>query len=292
VINSIEDYLSQLRKEMNSCDPATIQDAVADAEEHLRLALENVSGADIESALATVIEVYGTPQETAEAYLSLETRFPVSLPKKIAMKNQNIFSRFFGIYSDPSAWSALLYMLLSLITGCLYFTIAVFGISLSISLIVFIIGIPVLALFLLSFRGIAIVEGRIVEALLGVRMPKRPVFMQPNLPWIQKLITLLKSKYTWFSLFYMILLFPLGTFYFCLFITLVALGLSLFVVPIFQYGFNMAIISFGNAQYMIQDWAMPLIVLAGLLILTLTLHLAKGIAFLHGKFAKAMLVMD
>ena len=292
MVNSIEDYLNLLKKEMKSCDPATIQDAVADAEEHLRLALENTSDSEKENALAKIIEDYGTPKETAEAYSSLETRFPVSLPKRTVNKNQNAFNRFFGIYTDPSAWSALLYMLLSLITGCLYFTIAVFGVSISISLIVFIIGLPVLALFLLSFRGIAIVEGRIIEALLGIRMPRRPVFMQSNLSWMQKLTALLKSKYTWFSLIYMVLLFPLGTFYFCLFITLIALGLSLLAVPIFQYGFNMAIITFGSSQYMIQDWAMPLIVLAGLLILTLTLHLAKGIAFLHGKLAKSMLVNE
>ena len=183
-------------------------------------------------------------------------------------------------------------MLLSFITGCLYFVIAVSGVSISLSLIILIIGLPVLALFMLSFRGIAIVEGRIVEALLCIRMPRRPVFMQPNLPWMEKLKFLLKSKYTWLSLFYMILQLPLGTLYFCLFITLIALGLSLLAVPIFQYGFNMAIISLGSTQYLIQDWAMPLIVLAGFLTLTLTLHMAKGIGGLHGKYAKRMLVKE
>ena len=232
------------------------------------------------------------PEETAESYTSLETRFPVSLPKRAAIQNQTLFNKFFGIYADPSAWSALLYMLLSFITGCLYFVIAVTGVSISLSLIILIIGLPVLALFLLSFRGIAIVEGRIVEALLCIRMPRRPVFMQPNLPWMEKLKFLLKSKYTWLSLFYMILQLPLGTLYFCLFITLIALGLSLLAVPIFQYGFNMAIISLGSTQYMIQNWAMPLIVLAGFLTLTLTLHMAKGIGGLHGKYAKRMLVKE
>ena len=43
-------------------------------------------------------------------------------------------------------------------------------------MIIMIFGIPLAALIFLSFRGLAWLEGRIVEALLGVRMPRRPVF--------------------------------------------------------------------------------------------------------------------
>ena len=61
MINSIEEYLDLLKKEMKSCDPATVQDAIADAEEHLRLALQSTSDSDKENALAKIIEAYGTP---------------------------------------------------------------------------------------------------------------------------------------------------------------------------------------------------------------------------------------
>ena len=39
MITSVEEYLNKLRKELAGCDPATIQDALADSEEHIRTAL-------------------------------------------------------------------------------------------------------------------------------------------------------------------------------------------------------------------------------------------------------------
>ena len=69
-------------------------------------------------------------------------------------------------------------MLVSLVTGIMYFTWAVTGLSLSVGLLVLIISLPFIGLFFLSVRGIALVEGRIVEALLGVRMPRRPIFVE------------------------------------------------------------------------------------------------------------------
>ena len=42
MIKSVEDYLDLLKAELNGSDAATIQDALADAEEHLRAALGNL----------------------------------------------------------------------------------------------------------------------------------------------------------------------------------------------------------------------------------------------------------
>ena len=38
--------------------------------------------------------------------------------------------RFFGIYLDPRAYTSLFYMLLTLLTGMVYFTFVVAGLSL------------------------------------------------------------------------------------------------------------------------------------------------------------------
>ena len=40
--NSINGYLRQLKEELKNCDRATVQDALSDAEEYLRNALENL----------------------------------------------------------------------------------------------------------------------------------------------------------------------------------------------------------------------------------------------------------
>ncbi len=80
---------------------------------------------------------------------------------------------FFNVISDPRTYGALLYMLVSLATGIFYFTWTITGIALSLGFAILIIGIPFALLFIGSVRVLALVEGRIVEGLLGVRMPRR-----------------------------------------------------------------------------------------------------------------------
>ena len=41
MIKSIEEYLDQLKTELQGSDAATIQDALSDAEEHLRACMQN-----------------------------------------------------------------------------------------------------------------------------------------------------------------------------------------------------------------------------------------------------------
>ena len=82
MINSVETYLSQLKRELSGCDRATIQDALSDAEEYLRNALENVNetkpGMSVIDSLPSIIQEYGTPSEIAAAYKRIEPRFPSS----------------------------------------------------------------------------------------------------------------------------------------------------------------------------------------------------------------------
>ena len=48
----IKDYLAELKSALRGADKATVQDALADAEEHLRTALENTE-ADAEAEEST-----------------------------------------------------------------------------------------------------------------------------------------------------------------------------------------------------------------------------------------------
>ena len=67
-------------------------------------------------------------------------------------------------------------MLLALVTGIFYFTMTVTGLSMSAGLLVLIIGIPFFLLFVGFTRVLALAEGRLVEGLLGQRMPRRPLY--------------------------------------------------------------------------------------------------------------------
>ena len=296
MFNTVDEYLGALKKVMQGIDSATIQDALVDAEEHLRTALETASAdqpeVDVDHALSAIIEEYGTPEETAAAYAEVERRTPSGLTRSVTTKPGSGLGHFFAIYADPKAWGALLYMLIAFVTGTIYFSWAVTGVSVSISFAIFIFGLPVALLFLLSVRGIAWLEGRLVEALLGVRMPRRSLPGPQGTKLLERIKALLKDKHTWFSLIYMFTQFVLGIIYFVVLVTVFALSLSGIAIPILQEIFGLPIAQIGSLYYLMPQWGYPLTVLAGFLLWTVTMHLVKWVGGLHGRFAKAMLVAE
>ncbi len=298
----INNYLDDLKAELRGMDKATVQDALADAEEHLRTALESEK-ADQEDlveneALARIIKEYGEPAEIAEAYQNWEASLPAALAatpaarRTSASTNGKVYPGFFGVFADPRAWGGLVYMLISLATGTLYFSWAVTGLSTSLGVIVLIIGIPVAILFLLSFRGIAFLEGRLVEALLGERMPRRASFTDSSLPWMERLKLLLTGKSTWLSWIYMILMLPLGIIYFTVMVTLISISLALIASPILSIVFNIPVVTNPNGNWYMPEYLTPLLAILGVGLATAAMHLARWVGKIHGKFAKALLVSD
>ena len=261
----IQIYLNDLKGALRGSDKATIQDALADAEEHLRTALETerdeAEELEENEALSKIIADYGEPSEIAEAYFSWETSLPDALAQTPAARRTlsadgaaKSYPGFFGVYADPKAWGGLVYMLISLLTGIVYFTWAVTGLSVSLGVMILIIGIPVTIIFLLSFRGIAFLEGRLVEALLGERMPRRASFTDSSLPWKERLKLLLTGKSTWLSWIYMVLMLPLGIIYFTVVVTLVSIGVAFIAAPILAYFFDLPIGTFSNG---VEIWTLP-----------------------------------
>ncbi len=293
MFNKIEDYLDALKNEMKAADPALVQDALADAREHLTVALSaakekqpQISDSD---ALASIIDGYGSPEETASAYNEVERRTSPALTQTV--KPQSFLGRFFGVYLDSRAWGALLYMLIAFVTGIFYFTWAVTGVSLSISLMILIFGLPVALIFLISIRGLALLEGRLVEALLGVRMPRRPLFSHQGMKWLERLKVLVTDRQTWLMILYMLIQFVLGTIYFVLIVTVLSFSLSFIAIPVLQEVLQQGALQISNdIRYTFPTWTYPLWVLGGILLWTTFMNIARGIGQLHGRMAKWFLV--
>ncbi len=292
MFNTIEEYLDALKDEMEGSDPALMQDALFDAREHLFNALEaarreNPQVGEAE-ALKILIEEYGTPEDTAAAYKEVERRTSPVL-KRVMMPGSAL-GRFFSVYADPRAWGALLYMLISFITGIFYLTWTVTGLSLSISFSIFVFGLPLAILFLFSVRGLALLEGRLVEALLGVRMPRRPLFTQQGLKLLERLRQLALDRHTWLSILYMFVQFVLGTIYFILIVIVLGVSVSFIAVPIAPlFGLKPALTI---DDYQLPVWSYPILFVAGFLLLTAFMNSVRGIGHLHGKMAKWMLVRE
>ncbi len=294
MFNTIEEYLDALKNEMKDADSALVQDALADAREHLSTALEAEREKNPEKnqaeALKKIIEEYGTPEETTSAYKEVERRTSPVLHQTV--KPRSALGYFFGVYTDSRAWGALLFMLIAFVTGVFYFSWAVTGISVSISFAIFIFGLPVALLFLLSVRGLALLEGRLVEALLGIRMPRRPLFSHQDMKWLDRLKALLTDKATWLMLVYMIIQFVLGIVYFVSIVTVLSISLSFFAVPILQQWLGEGAIYNNGIRYFLPMWTYPLLILAGFLLWTTFMNIARGIGQLHGRLAKSMLVSE
>ncbi|UCE41002.1 MAG: sensor domain-containing protein [Candidatus Aminicenantes bacterium] len=290
----VQDYLAKLKKELSgSADPALVQDALSDAETHLRTALEeelsNNPGMSENEILAPLVVKYGTPSEVAAAYLAIEPHISPALSHIPRPDTRSFLGKFFGVLAESRAWGAFFYMLLAFITGIIFGGWALLGGIVSASSLIFIIGLPIFGLFLLSIRGIALLEGRIVEALLGVRMPRRPMFLKKGLSWSDRYIALVKDKYSWRALLYAVLLFPLGLIYSTFFILFLAFSLSFIASPVMELFFRIPLDLFGDNVFT-PVWLLPLVCAAGIILLPLSLHLAKLVGKIHGQFAKSMLV--
>src|SRR5580693_9441385 len=171
---SIDQYLRQLREELAGADAALIQDALYDAEEYLRAEVAAHPDKSESDVLELIASTYGAPDEVASAYRDTEAKVKAAMssPRKIAKTG---IGAFFGVFQDPRAYTSLFFMLLSLASGIIYFTVVVTGLALSAGLAVLIIGVPFFLLFMGLTRVLALAEGRLIEAMTGERMPRRPV---------------------------------------------------------------------------------------------------------------------
>jgi uncharacterized membrane protein len=293
---TIPDYLEQLRRSLAGADPALVQDALYDAEEYLRSELSENPGRSEAEVIAAVAGSYGAPDEVADIYRDTEVKVQSALrtpPSRPVANGRSWFARFFGVIAEPRTYASLFYMLLALATGIFYFTWVVTGVSLSAGLAVLIIGIPFVILYFGSVRVLSLVEGRIVETMLGERMPRRPLYSTRGRPLLERIKELFTDPRTWATQLYFLLMLPLGIAYFTVAVTGLSVSLGLIAAPV------VALFGGTDAGVWIDDinvvgidgwWALPLCFVVGVFLLFVTLHVARGVGYLHGQLAKHMLV--
>jgi hypothetical protein len=293
--DTVRAYLGALQGSLKSqrCPAGLIADALSDCEEHLNNEIATHPDKSEAEILASVVETYGTPEEIAEEYKSMEATLSGPFPKSDLPEERHY--GFFGVIRDPRAYGALMYMLLSLVTGIFYSVWVLTGLSVSVGFFILIIGIPFALLFIGSVRVLAHIEGRIVEGLLGVRMPRRlPPVTAADETIFARIKDALIDVRTWSSMFYLVLMLPLGIVYF----TLAIIGIAL---PVMLIGMSITSLVTGHSHVQIDavPWlehlfntapGLLLCTVVGLVMFFITLHVAKGIGWLHGRIAELLLV--
>lgn len=292
---SIAQYLDMLKDALKGADASLVRDALYDAEEYLRAELAANPELSESELLAQIAGSYGAPEEVADIYRSTEITVQKALAPPKKTEPTSVLKRFFSVAVDPHTYGAMFYMLLSLITGIFYFTWVSAGVSMSIGLMILIIGIPFFILFMASVYAISLVEGRLVETLLGVRMPRRPVYQTSGRSWMERIKSLFTDSRSWLSLMYMVLMLPLGVIYFTVAVTLLALTFGFVIGPVLWWSEQAGWLSFhGHMQFgtgsLDPALASPFMFVAGIALLFVSLHVIRFIGQCHGRFAKHVLV--
>jgi hypothetical protein len=106
---------------------------------------------------------------------------------------------------------------------------------------------------------------------------------------------MLKDRRTWTTLAYLILMLPLGIVYFVMAVVGLAVSLGLIFAPLVEIAsrfdwFGLPEDIHTNPAWLGSPWALPFTVLVGVLLLTVLMHLARGVGRLHAMYAKALLV--
>ena len=133
---TIAAFLDQLRQALEGAPKGLIQDALADAEEHLRNEMAQNPGKSEAEILVQVLTTYGSPRDVAAEYRKLDANGNGHSPAVAARAPRSLMGRIFGPVFEGRTYASILYMLLALPLGTFYFSWATTGISLSLGLVV------------------------------------------------------------------------------------------------------------------------------------------------------------
>ncbi len=188
---------------------------------------------------------------------------------------------FLGVLAHRQSYLNIVYLLLSFPLGVFYFVFLVTGLSLGIGLSVVGIGLIVLLLMLAAIRGLAAWERMLGDWLLGVEIPQpdpRPEATRHPLIALKKYVT---DSYTWKSLFYLLVKFPMGIISFVLAMFLLGLTATLLLAPVLYHYVQFHVFLW---RVMAADEALICFAL-GLVLGLLSVHLMNLVAIAWRAFA-------
>lgn len=154
------------------------------------------------------------------------------------MSNENFSSNLTFSSSLKSFTPNLVYLLLSLPIGILYFTAIVTGVSLGVGTSIIYIGVPILAFTLITAKGFMNFDKILASKLLNTNVCLPPVgsLQGSNTEgFIKKLLAIIKDPKNWASVLYCLVKLPIGIFNFTVAITLTTLSLGLLLSPVIYF---------------------------------------------------------
>ncbi len=192
-----------------------------------------------------------------------------------------------GTRPNPPLLGSLAYLLMNLPIGIASFVFVVTTLSVGAGTLIIWVGLAVLAVAVLAWRGFAQVERARVHAMLGtyIASPYRP---DEGRRWL----TRVKDPATWKDMAYCVLLLPIGIAEFTLMVTSWATSLWLVALPIYWTWLPESArpVVWNRSVFAVDSWpeTLPWAAL-GVLLLAMTIALTRVLGTLHARYARAML---
>ena len=189
--------------------------------------------------------------------------------------------------------TATIYLLLSMFVGLTWHVILAVGLTVGVGTLIIWVGVFVLALTLLAWRGGAWLERRWVGAMLGVHIPD-PYRPLPDGSLWRRARVLASDPATWKDLAYLVVLFPLGLIWFVVTTTVWTLALGLLTAPLWFWvpaDGGMALFNDGVRANLVIDTLAEAILagVAGAALCVAAAWVVRGMAIAHGAVALALL---
>jgi signal transduction histidine kinase len=194
---------------------------------------------------------------------------------------------------EPRTWTAAAYLVASMAVGIFWFVVLVSAISVGLSLVIVWVGLPILALTMVAWRGGAWLERRWVGLTLGTHIPD-PYRPPPQGGLLARWLAMAADPATWKDFTYLVLLGPLGTAWFVVTVTLWSSALALLTVPIYYRLLPNARIEavwFSDRPNLVLDTLPEALAaaVAGLLLCFVAAWATRGMGAAHAAIARGLL---
>ena len=191
---------------------------------------------------------------------------------------------FFGVIAKAQSYLNIVYLLLGLPLGTLYFTLLVTGFSVGVSLIVIaLLGIPLLIGLWYVVRGVMVFERGLASTLLDVDMGPIPPLPSVDGGLWTRFKAFMSDGPTWRGIQFLLLRFPAGVATFTISVTAISVSVGLAFAPVYMWTSDD--VTWGPWTFDPFPWSFALVPI-GILLVFVSLHAMNALAAACGRWAK------
>ncbi len=212
----------------------------------------------------------------------------------------NPITAFLRPWWQARTYSAALYLFVALPLGVVYFTFVVTFVSVGLGTLFIGVGALILIIGIVCCRALGAVDRAMATAMLGAEIDDPPPVLPTGDGFMDRSKELFVDSFTWRSVLWLLLRFPLGLSSFVVVVVLSSVGLSLLAVPIASRfadvqvdGERLGDIDVGDGQTLEQlvdspSETIPAFLL-GVFVILITPHVIRGLGWFHRIAANGLL---